>query len=1386
MMRVGRTQHAVVWVLSAMLCSGALLDHQALPARATGPDGVTYVHDPAGRLVGVVDPATDTAVYSYDEVGNVTSIQRHPSSQISLIDFAPRQAPIGRDVSIYGSAFSPIAAQDSVTINGAAAQIISAAASKIVARVPSGATSGVVTVTSPSGTAASTASLLVVGALAPSIGGVDQTVVAPGQSLVISGANFDASAPEANNVLVGGTRAQVTAVSATTLTVEVPITGSGRVSVATAAGVATGTTDVYVIPPEHTTDQLAATGRADPGVLKTVSLPTPNKIGLVLFEGVRGQRISLRFGPMDFMPFCWCNVAQYLLSPYGSVLYGASPGNGVASVFMEPITLPATGTYSWFVNPLGVTGTFSFTYWVVPPDAVSPIGIDGVPVTIGNTVPGQNFQLTFDGTAGQNVSMYFQHNTVCNWCMVDTSIVDPAGSTWLAFSFGNNNESPFFEPRALPATGSYRIYMHIRGGGTGAVRVTIWPVAGDVTGTIRLDGTPVLIGPAVPGQNLQLTFDGSQDRRVSMRFEHGTVCNWCVIDVTVYDPNQAIIRQFAFGTNNESVAFDPQALPASGQYRILMHIRGGGLGSVRVFLWDVTDDATASTTIDGVAAQLDVGPGQSAQVTFAGGAGQQVVLHKTANYCCPAATLKDSTGDVLYGPNSAQNFNTPTLTLNGNSPFTLFVAPQGSNYGHLTVSVTSAGGGSGGGGRQAPGRPGASSEISAAAPPSQPSGATSQPLPAAEASAAPVQPALTSPAGASVSARPQPPETDLTPQPPAGEAPVPSDADIAEDAMAAAAGAPSVQDPAASAGPRAPPAADSGTSISGQVRRIDGSPLAHVTLKVADQVTQTGRDGQFLLRIRYASQHITMLIDGRTATREGRSFGTYEVRVDVVEGQTTVLPYVVWMTRIDWQHAVHFQSPNPREVVVTTPRIPGFELHIPAGSVITGMDGHPVTELSITPIPVDKPPYPLPGPFPMYFTVQPGGAYVSPKGAFFVYPNQDGSAPGSTFTAWNYDPDEKGWYPYGQFRVAADGRRIVPDEGAVVYEFTGESVLPGLLGALFSWLLDTFKWATGDPVDPGTGLFGYSRTDMSLPDTIPVDISRTYRQLDDTPRGFGPGSGLQYQMSLNFVQPWQRIDLVFSDSSRVHFHRVGPDHDYYSTFVNNDSPGQFYKARLTFNGGFWEARLVNGTTYLFGNPAFLIAIRDRDNNQLSVIRSPSRPQDIIAVTSPNGRTVRFSYAGTSGRIAQAKDNLGRTVVYQYDGQNRLWKVTDAAQGVQEYTYEGTSNRMSTLKDARGIVYLTNEYNVGGALAGTIKKQTQADQTTYQFAYTVQANKIVRTEVTDPRNTVSRYDFNADGYVTTVTAALNQAEQQVTQIERAPTSGRIQSVTDQLGRKTSFA
>jgi len=328
----------------------------------------------------------------------------------------------------------------------------------------------------------------------------------------------------------------------------------------------------------------------------------------------------------------------------------------------------------------------------------------------------------------------------------------------------------------------------------------------------------------------------------------------------------------------------------------------------------------------------------------------------------------------------------------------------------------------------------------------------------------------------------------------------------------------------------------------------------------------------------------------------------------------------------------------------------------------------------------------------------------------------------------------------------------------------------------------------GDPVNLGTGLFVNRKTDLVLPDTIPISLTRTYRQNDSASRAFGFGATHPYEMYL-WLGFWSYVDLVLPDGGKIHYDEVSP-----GTYVyqHTATPTKFYKSTLTRNSadGSYELKLLDGTIYHF----FAISvygdqlshryqtgldwIQDRYGNRLTITRDSNLK--ITKITTPNGRWVSFTY-DTSNRITQAQDNIGRTVGYTYDGNGCLWKVTDAKGGITEYTYD-SSHRMLMLKDARGIVYLTNEYDVNGR----VSRQTQADTGVYQFAYTVDANsKVTQTDVTDPRLNSRRVTFSSSGYTLTDTLALGKPEQQVFTYTRDTGSNLILSVTDPLARQTAM-
>lgn len=598
-------------------------------------------------------------------------------------------------------------------------------------------------------------------------------------------------------------------------------------------------------------------------------------------------------------------------------------------------------------------------------------------------------------------------------------------------------------------------------------------------------------------------------------------------------------------------------------------------------------------------------------------------------------------------------------------------------------------------------------------------------------------------------------------------------------------------------------------ALAGQVLKLDGTPLARVTLQIGGRKAESDGTGRFLITDIPAG-HDTMMVFADTANTPVRRYGVYEVGVDIQPGVTTVLPYTIWMTALDTTHAVRIPSPTNSEIVISSPFLPGLELHLPANTVITDSRGKVVTEITITPIPLDRPPFPLPHvPVPVYFTIQPGAAYIKvasaggPKGARLFYPNAHGYPPGTPFQFWNYDAaTPKGWFIYGKGKVSADRSQIIPDPGVEIYEFTGAMVSnPG--NGPGDGPRPGNHDKNGEPVDLGTGLFVYNKVDLELPDVIPLVLKRTYRQNDPISRTFGIGASDPFDIFMvgdnnTFPEGYTFQDLILADGGRIHFPRISPctGTNGYCDFTNavyqSTTPGtDFYGAIVRFGscfaGGDWSLTKKDGTVYCFpdsdasnnSRAAAPIAMRDRFGNTLTFTRDSSG--NLTQVTSPNGRWMQFTY-DASNRMIQAKDIIGRTVNYSYDAGGRLIRVTDANGGIWNYSYDAF-NDMTSIQDPKGVFYLTNQYNS----AGRVVRQTQADNTNFLFSYTTDpiTGAITQTDVTNPNGIVTRTAFNAAGYSTSQIAALGRPEQQTTSFGRDPNTNLLTSITDPLSRQTAY-
>jgi YD repeat-containing protein len=646
----------------------------ALVGAASPAADISYVYDDAGRLRAVIDPATNTAVYAYDAVGNLTGITQQSSSTLALFQFTPSASPIGSTITLYGTGFSATPASNTVKFNGTTATVLTASTTVLTATVPSGATTGPISVTVGATTVTSAASFTV-GSGAPTLASFSPAVGSYGATVTLTGTNYDTTLINDRVAFAGAMGAVATATS-TTITVPVPSTAqTGPISISTIQGTATSSTEFYVAPPGVVATDVQYTGQvAVDGSTVAASITTANKTGLMVFDGTAGQRVSVGFSAVTVTQFT-ANVYR----PDGVAMTIPVPTFNISGGSVDLGVLPLTGTYTIFLDPVSTyTGTITVTVSTELTGTITPGGA-AVPITISRV--GQNARYTFIGTAGQTISLGI---TAVTMTALNISLINPDGSTLVApTSFGTSGGA--IDSQVLPVSGTYTMLIDPYIAYTGNVTLTLYNQP-DVSGTITIDGATVTPTLTVPGQRARYTFTGTAGQWVNLGLTGVTMTS---SNVSMFKPDGSTLASIGIGTSGGSL--DPvSALPTTGTYTIVVDPSGLATGSMTLTL---TSPLTGTITLDGASVPLSfTKAGQTARYTFSGTSGQWLSVGLTS------VTISSSTITLLK-PDGTQLASTtvgttggglePSSTLPTTGTYTIVVDPSGTYTGTITLTLMS-------------------------------------------------------------------------------------------------------------------------------------------------------------------------------------------------------------------------------------------------------------------------------------------------------------------------------------------------------------------------------------------------------------------------------------------------------------------------------------------------------------------------------------------------------------------------------------------------------------------------------------------------------------------------------------------------------------------------
>ncbi len=195
----------------------------------------------------------------------------------------------------------------------------------------------------------------------------------------------------------------------------------------------------------------------------SVNITTPGQNGRFTFEGIAGRLVSATATATAALGCTWTFA---ILKPDASTLGStATCGN---SAFFGPVTLPVSGTYTYLVDPAAsLTGSVTVSlYDVVDVAATVAVGGPAAPITIGT--PGQNGNVTFGGTVGQQVTVRLTNNTIA---LVTVKLLNPAGTvlTSTTATPGNFN----LATQTLAETGTFTILIDPSNQNTGVIEVRV-------------------------------------------------------------------------------------------------------------------------------------------------------------------------------------------------------------------------------------------------------------------------------------------------------------------------------------------------------------------------------------------------------------------------------------------------------------------------------------------------------------------------------------------------------------------------------------------------------------------------------------------------------------------------------------------------------------------------------------------------------------------------------------------------------------------------------------------------------------------------------------------------------------------------------------------------
>ncbi len=632
------------------------------------------------------------------------------------------------------------------------------------------------------------------------------------------------------------------------------------------------------------------------------------------------------------------------------------------------------------------------------------------------------------------------------------------------------------------------------------------------------------------------------------------------------------------------------------------------------------------------------------------------------------------------------------------------------------------------------------------------------------------------------------------------------------------------------------------TALLGRVISGDDLPIVGATVSLDGQSATTDGSGSFTLTGITAGPDRPVMVDGRTASAPGRTYPVVVEPVVVVAGLANEVPFTFYLPAIDVAHQVPVETTG--ETVVTTPMLPGLKLTIPAGANLRMPDGTAVSQVSLTPVPIDRTPAPLPPGVsaPIVFTAQPGGA-VADVSMPVEFPNMTGADPGKLVDLYAFNHIFVRWEKYGTGHVNEDGTKIIPDTNPA------DGRPYGLTN--FSW---GFPAIPPDPPNPGgkggcpcstggrpvnypTGMKEEAATDVAIGGARGgLELSRMFTSglaRNAVVGQFGLGWRTNYDYALVEEAPptppsagtqivKRRVEaermgianlagkargtvsrsswrvITPEDGSGRLFNYVSQDEQGTKLFKTTATLSQLGDELRQFSDGHFEYRYRDGRRMMFDDDRRLTRLIDRNGNTKTLTYdSQSR---LSEVEDAVGRTLTFT-RNTDGTIHTATDPAGRVWEYTYQnlgiGVPVLTEVESPDDKTVQYGWDSRT-RLVSVTDRRGNQMKLIDYDD----QNRVRRQTFADGSWEEYFYETAGSTISGVTIRNSLGRERRMRFDSMGYVVEEADELGQTVKIERDAKHRPVrtigpcgcgeaeqtfddNGNVLTLTDRLGHTTSY-